>query len=242
MNDNKLDKKRIEEMYNNMFEIWPEKDKWYKYTHKILIQYINQHLINNKLDKSSKILNLGSGGNTYSIPGIHYHVDIAFERIKHLDNAYHCSAENIPFENNFFDGGLCIGSVIDYCDPFLVIHEIGRTLKKNAKFILDFEQSKSWQFIGTPKFNSAASIITSFNNFQEDKVWIFSIEHIKKILYINNLKIINIKYFHNITPLIYRIVKNEQISAKFCVLDKICSKLPYLKTISCNVILTIQKV
>ena len=163
MDFDSIDKKRIANMYNEMEEIWPESDKWYKYTHDYMIRYITLFKKVHKLNQDSLILNLGSGGNDYNIKGEHYHVDIAEEKIKYCKNFFVGSAEKLPFQDNFFDFCLCVGSIINYCDPYAVIKEISRSLKKNSYCIFDFEQSNSWQFIGSQEYKSDVSMIKSFN-------------------------------------------------------------------------------
>lgn len=242
MDNNFLNKEDIAKMYNEMDEIWPDDDKWYNYTHNCVVKYIDSQKQLMNLTEKSLVLNLGSGGNEYNIDGIHYHVDIAEEKIKHCKNYIVSTAENIPFNNDFFDGGICVGSVINYCDPFAVISEISRTLKLGGYFIIDFEQSESWQFYGLKEYKNDATIITSFNSGYEDKIWIFSLAYIVRILKTYSLKIVNIERFHLLSPLLYRISKDENKSAKFAKFDSFLKLVPCIRNKSCNVILTVQKV
>ena len=66
--------KRTQKLYNRIENIWPYNNKWYDYT-----QYqINRFIIENKyrLNHNSMILNAGSGGSEYKIPGTFFHVDL----------------------------------------------------------------------------------------------------------------------------------------------------------------------
>ncbi len=242
MNFKDVDQSRVAQMYNEMDEIWPDDDKWYKYTHEYIIKYIGSFQHFKTLNKNSKILNLGSGGNEYEITGSHYHVDIAKEKICRCKNYFVTSAEKLPFKNDFFDAGVCVGSVINYCDPFAVIHEISRTLKKGSYFILDFEQSESWQFIGTQDYKSDVSLVASFNSGYNDKLWIFSLSYITNILSDFSFEIINLERFHLLSPLLYKIIHNENKAAKLSILDPLAKKIGFLKNKSYNIILTVQKV
>ena len=242
MEFNSLDKKRIAKMYNEMEEIWPESDKWYKYTHNYMIKYIDSFNKSNSLNENALILNLGSGGNEYNIKGEHYHVDIAEEKIKHCKNSFVASAEKIPFQDNYFDYCLCVGSVINYCDPYAVIKEISRTLKKNSYCIFDFEQSNSWQFIGLKEYKSDVSMIKSFNGDYIDEICIYSDKYIQNILNINSLKIIKLERFHLLSPLLYKITKDENKSSKLAKLDSFAKLIPFVRKKSCNIILTVKKV
>lgn len=237
-----IDMDYVRDLYNNMENIWPADDLWYTYTHNKIVNYVNNYININNFTKQSRILNVGSGGNTYNIPGIQYHTDIAFEKIKNIPNSYFASAESLPFLDNFFDGGICVGSVINYCDPYKVIGEISRTLKPNTTFVLDFEQSRSFQFINTSAFNSDATIIHSFNSGNDDMVWVFSEKYICNTAKSFGLKIKTKQYFHILSPLLYKITKDEQYAAKFSVYDKYLKYIPFINHVSCNIILTMQKV
>jgi len=240
-NKGKIDLEKVKEMYNNMPIIWPETDKWYSYTYKQIDSYIKRHIKQENVSKISNIVNIGSAGNEYGIPGIHYHLDIAEERIKHCENFHVGSAEKLPYPDNFFDYGICVGSVINYCDPLCVISEISRVLKPKATLVLEFEQSKSLQFFGTKKYNKRAEIIQSFNSGNNDTIWIFSFDHIKSLCESYNLIIENVKYFHIISPFIYRWCKSESIAAKYVNLDKYLNKIPIIRTNSCNVLISLKR-
>ncbi len=240
MDNGKIDIERVRTLYNQMDDIWPVSDKWYTYTHQQLMEYIEGFMKKYSINNTFKVVNIGSAGNEYNVPGEHYHVDIAEERIKHCAHFYVGTAERLPFPDNSFDAGLCVGSVINYCDPLLVISEISRVLKPNAVSVLDFEQSRSFQFIGSA-YNCSARIITSFNSGTDDSIWIFSERLIRSYCKTCGLNIVDVRYFHLLTPLIYLICRDENKAANFTFADKILRWLPYLRKISCNVILTVQK-
>lgn len=223
-----------------MSDIWPASDLWYTYTHQQVIQYIDSFQKKYPIYPYSKVVNIGSAGNEYNLLGTHYHVDIAEERIKHCARYFVGSAEKLPYPNEFFDTGLCVGSVINYCDPMQVFAEISRVLKHGSVFVLDFEQSRSYQFIGK-SYNTNAEIIKSFNSGKEDLIWVFSENHIRALCKLYGLDIIDMYYFHLLTPLIYRICKNEQFAARFYFMDRILRKFPVIRKVSCNIILTIYK-
>jgi len=240
MDSEKIDIERVRTLYNQMDDIWPVSDKWYTYTHHQMMKYIDRFTKKYLINNTSKVVNIGSAGNEYNVPGEHYHVDIAEERIKHCARFYVGTAEQLPFPDNSFDVGLCVGSVINYCDPLLVISEISRVLKPNAVSVLDFEQSRSYQFIGSV-FNRNAKIITSFNSGIDDRIWVFSERLIRSYCKMHGLEILDVHYFHLLTPLIYRLCKDENKAARLVFADRLLSKIPYLRKISCNVILTIKK-
>lgn len=239
--DERIDLGKVKKLYDEMDEIWPKNDLWYSYTYRNICKYIDNFLKENNIKDCFNIVNIGSGGNEYHIPGEHYHIDISSKNMDNLQHFFVGNAEDMPFDSNFFDVGLCVGSVINYCDPVLVIKEISRVLKPRGKCVLDFEQTKSLQFLGTSIFHSKVSLINSFNNGNIDTIWVFALSHIKKICKYNDLKISNVSFFHLLSPLIYRITKDEQYSSRYCKHDSIIKYIPILSKLSCNVIMTLEK-
>ena len=235
-----VDTEKVKMMYNKMTDMWPTNDTWYTYTHQRIVRYINRFIKKNNINLSAKIINIGSAGNEYDFPGIHYHVDIAEERIKNCPLHFVANAEHLPFSDNSFDFGICVGSVINYCDPLPVIAEISRVLKTGGKLILDFDQSRSYEFIGVC-YNHNSHVINTFNSGEEDRIWVFSEQLITSYCKKHGLKISNIEYYHLLTPLVYRLCKDENKAACYVWADKILSKIPFIRKISCNIILELTK-
>lgn len=240
--NNKIDLNLVKSMYNEMPEIWPSNDKWYQYTYFRISNFLIYICSKYKFNNNTKILNAGSGGNTYNLPGIHYHIDIADQKIKDLPNSFIGSIEKMEFEDNKFDVCICVGSVINYCDALTAITEMTRVLKKGGLFILDFDQSCSFEFLGTSHFKKAADIIETFNSGYVDKTWIYSPKYIFNIVKQRKMQINYIQRYHILSPLFYRITHNDDKAAKYAKLDVYVSHIPILRNLSCNIILCSQKV
>jgi ubiquinone/menaquinone biosynthesis C-methylase UbiE len=237
----KLDIDNIKNFYNEINNIWPTKDKWHTYTKKTIHEFIR--VISKKYSLHSnhlKILNAGSAGEEYSVSCTHYHVDIANEKLKNIPNSYITSIENLPFENNFFDICICVGSVINYCDALQTISEFARVLKENGVLILEFESSESFEFLFDIPFGKSAYIIKTFYVDSEQLIWVYSKKYIKNILESFGFSIKIVKEFHIVSALIYRITRNANFSSKFSVLDKILGKT-LLRKYACNIILNCVK-
>lgn len=242
MNNNRIDIDSVRDLYNKMQEIWPENDKWYQYTYTQISSFLQKTALKYHFTNDLSILNAGSGGNTYNLPGIHYHIDIADQKLKNIPNSFIGSIEDLPFNNNEFDVCVCVGSVINYCDALNALNEIGRVLKHNGLLILDYDQSFSFEFLGTLHFNKTADIIKTFNSGYEDKTWIYSSKYITNILKKQNFNILDIHKYHILSPLIYRITKSENKASKFAKFDNIIRHIPLIKDFSCNIILCCQKI
>lgn len=242
MEKDKIDIDFVKDMYNEMPEIWPENDVWYQYTYSQISIFLQQISLKYKFNDKLKILNAGSGGNTYNLPGIHYHIDVADQKLKNTPNSYVGNIEYMPYNDCEFDICICVGSVINYCDAFAAISEMSRVLKRGGLFILDYDQSHSLEFLGTSHYNKTTDIIETFNSGYVDKTWIYSPDYIFKILKRSGFKVLNIKRYHILSPLIYKITNDENKAAKFAKLDGIMSYIPILNKFSCNIILCSQKI
>ena len=240
--ENKVDISEVKKLYDEMETIWPESDLWHTYTHNFIKKYLKRELFNLKPTCETKILNAGSAGNTYNVMGEHYHVDISYNRISHLKNSVEASIEALPHQSNFFDGCICMGSVINYCDAIQSIFEFSRVLKSGAFLVIDFEQSRSFQFLFSKEFNKKATIINTFNSGEIDKLWVYSPNYIFSILNEAGFVVKRKEFFHILSPFVYKITKNENKASYFSKLDKFAKYIPLLKKCSCNVIITCQKV
>jgi len=231
----------VKNLYNDMTCIWPKSDIWHTYTYNYMCAYLKKELPKYCINSVTKILNAGSAGNTYDIDGEHYHVDICYEKIAHLKNAIEASIEELPHENNFFDGCICMGSVINYSDAAKSLFQLARVIKSGGFLIFDFEQSGSLQFIFSKIFNKNATIINTFNSGKTDRLWVYSRRYILSILNSAGLIVQKVEYFHILSSLAYKFLKNENKATAFTKFDVIAKYIPLLRKCSCNVILTCRK-
>lgn len=236
----KINQEDVRTLYNGIENIWPENDQWYNYTHQQITNFLKHYEKVLNINSNTLILNAGSAGNDYGISGKHIHLDIAEKHLVDIPNSIVGSIEQIPIEDNIFDVCICVGSVINYCDAFTALNEIKRILKPNGYLILDYDQSKSFEFVGTSTYNKNIDMVHTFNSGSDDKIWVYSDNYMSSILNEKNFKIINKKFYHNISPLIYKLTNDEYKSSKFAFLDKIACHIPILRNVSCNIILIAQ--
>lgn len=236
-----IDRVKIAEKYNSMNEIWSIKDVWHWKTHLEIEKFISQKVINKQaLFKS--ILIAGSAGNSHLLPEEKIiHFDIAEEKIKNKSHFMVGSIEEIPFPSKSFDCVICVGSVVNYCDPILALRQFNLVTQSNGILILEFENSCTWELLGKNKFNKKVVFTNTFYHGENEKLWLFSENFIKYILVKNNYRILSLRRFHMVSPLIYRITKSENFAAKFFILDNIFRFIPFLRKLCSNVILHAEK-
>ncbi len=103
-------------------------------------------ITNLDLDKGSQILDVGAGTGNYSyqLAGYGYQVhalepsEVMIRQGKNHENLswHQGTAEDIPFEEETFDGAICILSAHHFQEPARSFQEIRRVLKRNGVVIL----------------------------------------------------------------------------------------------------------
>lgn len=235
--DGILDQKEVARFYNNILSVWPEGNAWYQYTRSRISKFICSH----PFDKNSYILNAGAGDMKYDIRGVVHNVDIAEDKIKNSPLFTVASIENLPFDDNTFNGIICVGSVINYCDAIAAISELTRVLCSSGRFILEFESSSSYEYNGFPEYGADAEVVETSYLGQPHKLWVFSPRYIKSILKQCKLRILDEEYFHIISALAIRLGKTEQEAARYVNIDRIAELIAPIKRHGCNVILECEK-
>jgi ubiquinone/menaquinone biosynthesis C-methylase UbiE len=238
----KLNEKEVADKYNDISVIWDATDKWHAVLKKMIDRFLQSSLRYFHNLQAIKILNAGSAGNNYGLDETNMtHLDIADKKIAHLPNSIVGSIENVPLASEQFDLIMCLGTVINYCDPLLVFEELARLIKANGLVIIDFENSRTFELFGKSSFSKKATFVQTFYNLNPEKMWYFSEDYIRRLAEINKFKVIEVKRCHFISPLVYRITKNESFSAWFSWMDIIVQRLPILNRICANVIFLLRK-
>lgn len=234
---NYIDYEHIKNFYNQVDNVWSN-DPWHNYSQIVIYEFIKKHnsfFIN-------KILNAGSAGNTYDIICREmYHVDIAENKLKNIDNAICANIENMPFENQSFDFVLCVGSVINYCDAMSVIKEFSRILQKGGYLILEFESSLGFEYLNSHYFGQDAYIIETSYIESNHTQWLYSPNYIYNILSNNSFKVIDKKIFHILDGLVYHFMSEEKAVSLAQKTDTIIAKIPFLRKHGNNIILFAKK-
>lgn len=228
----KLDQEKIKLFYNSVSNVWGN-DPWHDYSQKVITSYIKHK----DIFRNSIVLNAGSAGNSYEIE-CHsmYHVDIANEKIKNIDNAVIASIEKMPFDNLFFDNILCVGSVLNYCDALAALSELSRVLKSNGNLILEYESSWGFEYLHKDCFKKEACIITTEYIEKKHNQWLYSPKYIEKILKTCNFNIVE-KYPFHISDGLFSKFLDDQSAINLVKVDKLLCKLPVVKEHGNNIIL-----
>jgi SAM-dependent methyltransferase len=233
----RLNQDEIKKFYNDISDIWPESNLWYKYTRKVIQKFLIKH----KFSEGTYVLNAGSAGNNYSLPYRFHHIDISEKKLKNIKNATITSVEDLPFQNQKFDNCLCVGSVLNYCDAVKAISELSRVLKRKGKLILEFESSHGFEYKNKEVYGTPANIISVSYMSAIHSQWLFSFEYIKKIILAHNMKILKVKTYNIISAWHLRKYGDENKAATYAKFDMILQWLPYFRNHGNNIIMLCEK-
>lgn len=233
-----MDNESPKDIYSSMSSVWPDDDRWYNYTHKYIIGFISKNL-SPKLTRESLFLNAGSGGSEYDLQGICHHVDIAENLINKFERFTVASIERMPLEDNSFDAAICVGSVLNYCDPVSSLKEFSRVIKCGGHLILEYERSNTGELWFTSEYGKTTT--KQQYNYMEHThtLWLYSEKMIARILKECGFEIIRQERFHCISALVNRITHQEEYSGQYARYDAWIKPLSYL--MAHNVILLCKK-
>lgn len=147
---------KVRSLYNQLDNMW-EADPWHDHTRKRLTIHLQKqaHLA----ETANVVLHLGSAGDSYGLQGRwSCHIDLAEKRLLGTSGAVVGDVHSLPIQRHSVDFCTCVGSVLNYCDAVVVLRQISNALKPGAHFVLEFETSDSWEFMGTPAYRQSATL------------------------------------------------------------------------------------
>lgn len=235
-------KRYVLDRFTSEDEIWDKNNTWSAHVKKTIQLSINCFFDNSPVNSKSLVLNAGSGDTNYGIDNCRsVNLDIVESKVSKLKNSIVADLEKLPFADETFTHIICVGSVINYCDPIISISELSRVLKYNGKLLIDFDSTDSHEFMFSEKYCSATSFIDTFYNGLPDHLFIYSRNYIRNILALNSLTVSREKPYHIISPLIYFLTRSEQLSGVFGWFDLLINKYKLPNTKSSSIALFCEK-
>jgi SAM-dependent methyltransferase len=238
----RIDLERIRQFYNLLPRIYEPDDTWHNTTHEWIRKFITDHHSDVGLTTKSKVLNAGSGGESCTFPEeCVYHLDIAERRLPKSDRSFIGDVQNPPFVANFFDVCVCVGSVLNYCDAAAAISSLARVTRNKGFVFLEFETTSSLELASTTAFLSSATLITTFYHQHKVRLWAYSESYVRGLLKAYGFITASESRSHILSPLVYRITRDSQYSARFARFDPLLRRIPLLKRFCSNVIFLCRK-
>jgi SAM-dependent methyltransferase len=180
------------------------------------------------------IINAGSGDIKYSIDSID--VDILISPIRKAPKGLLSNIENLPLAPESIDAVVCVGSVINYNYAHSVIREFGRILRPDGILILEFENSKSLEFLGSEIFGTDVHSVHRRYKGHKHLLSLYSEAYILELLDKNKFRVERRLGFHLISPLLLRLTSNLTLSALAAKLDSLARLSFSLDRLASNVL------
>jgi SAM-dependent methyltransferase len=235
-------RRAVREKYNAI-EIWPSTDLWLSHVKAWIGRTIKAWQPALGLTPAARILNAGSGDESYSVaPGLVIDCDIADQKLVGMPCGVAGDLMNLPLAPGSVDVCVCVGSVVNYVsDLTKAIGEIARVVKSDGRLILEFESSRSPEYLFTRHFGREVSQVSTFYIYENENIWVYHEDHVRSLLEQAGFEIIAESRSHFVAPLIFRFKKNINTAARFTVLDRLVSKIPFLNKHSANLMYLCQR-
>ncbi len=203
-----------------------EEDNWHYEVEKIDRKFIFK-LLNRFDSKEKKILNAGSGGETYPSLGKMINLDIVEDNIRQFDNYIVASVTDVPMEENSVDIIICVGSVLNYADAEKTLCEFRRILKNDGILILEFERSDSADLLGKEAHHKDAVDVHYSYNGQDHPMILYGEKYVKGLLNKNGYSIERKKRFHIFSTWLSHLGMKDESSYRFICLDPLLYPFSY---------------
>lgn len=179
-------KKQARENYENGSS-WPAGSPWYNTVQKRLDTHARQW-IRSCTKKGNRILIAGCGTKRYRLPGRkEIYMDLVGKLVADCRFSITGSIEKIPLKDASIDAIICVGSVLNYVSAIKAISEFQRILRPGGQLLLEFENSKSLEFIRNGNYGKPCFWQSFEYNGQQHPQWTYSEQYIRSILRENHL-------------------------------------------------------
>lgn len=221
----------VRDKYNGIDDVWASADDWHQRIHKEIIHGVLR-LSELAPGPHETLIDIGSGGTNYDVRhGRYVHLDIARDRLSPRHLAVCGDAQALPFRTGSADCLLCVGPVVNYCALIEVVAELARVAKPSAWLLFHVELSNSLEHLLKPAFRARAYLATTFYR-GEEKTWVYSTKAVLGALDNAGFDVIEVKYFHIFSALVYRMHGNANRAARWASLDKWLAGLPGIGAIA----------
>lgn len=236
-----VDQNHVRQRYNTLAAIWPDTDLWHRETRKGLEWGLRRFEKRKLIPKSGRMLDAGSGGETYfPDAGDRFQIDVAERLLKGQKNAVCASVERIPFVDNSFDFVLCVGSVLNYANLMDAILELSRVLAPSGTLVIDVETTNSVEYLFSGYWGKPTAFVVSEYQGESESIWLYSLSNIYATLNAAGLRVVDKVSVQVLSVLTYWLFGNRSSYLRRC--DALANRLPGLRDLGTNAVICCQKI
>ena len=230
---------RAKKAYEELDAIWPETDAWSTHTRAVISKVIDQSVDQTRI----AILNVGCGNNDYGLSAraACLNLDLSPRQCQKVEKSVVADVEAIPFCDGQFDATICVGAVLNYAEPYEAIPELVRVTKPKGLLIVDFETTTTAELVFSNQWGRRVSVIERDYAGRRDKTFLFSVEHIKRILTQNQVEVTDARHYHLATAMWSRVFPSERYPRVIFSMDTWLSSVWGLRSFASNVIFVCRK-
>ena len=193
------------------------------------------------LARGERVLNAGSGGSDYGIKTPMVHLDLTAARVAQFPNFIVGDISQIPIDDASFDVVLCVGSVLNYGNPILAIHEFQRVLRPGGLLVLEYERSGSPEYWSKHGASSACVRVDTFYGRVKTQLWAYGDEFIDGLLTIHSFSKLAEIRFHGLSSLALALTGSPRLASHCSFGDKILTNLWPVRHLASNRMLAVEK-
>lgn len=232
--------KCVVQKYNRLTKIWADGDLWHARMREDIISAVRRAARYQK-KPPGVVIDVGSGGLAQDIECLNYiQVDIAYQKLVGARFAVCADAQRLPFADNVADQVICVGSVVNYCSLFELVSELNRIARRGAHIILHAELSNSLELLFSKHFRSNATFLTTVYQ-GEERLWLYSRRNIRNALAAVGLRIVEERYFHILSALAQKVVRDRNRAARLTKLDRLIGRLSAIGAVADNVVFICER-
>jgi hypothetical protein len=232
--------KWVVQKYNRLTKIWADGDLWHARMREDIISGVRR-VARYQRKPPDLVIDVGSGGLAQDIKCLNYiQVDIACQKLVGARLAICADAQRLPFANGIADQVICVGSVVNYCSLFELVGELSRIAKRGAHIILHAELSNSLELIFSRHFRSNTTFLSTVYQ-GEERQWLYSRRNIRQALAAVGLRIVEERYFHILSALAQKIIRDRNRAARLTKLDRLIGRLSALGTVADNAVFICER-
>jgi len=143
----------------------------------------------------------------------------------------------LPLKSESVGAAICVGSVVNHCEPARVIGELVRVVTRGGPIALEFDSSDGLHHLRTGLRGTPVAIVQTFYNGSAINLSEYSVEHVVGIAERAGVRMYARESFHILSAAALAFGLAPPLAALMATLDPIARLCPKLRLAGSNVML-----